>query len=118
MIQGKEEGRSKYWRVSFGWSLQQIVLRVHLSAMQLPDGDTNTQQAGNENGLVGVGQSMNFDVVPQITAQNRSATLILESYTLARSQPCCVRLAPPSLSTGPCLLLWHLRVSEYVHDQH
>lgn len=117
---GKEERPTDYWRVSLRWSLHQFDLqfiRAPCSFLTQDEGRQVTQQAGNENGPVGVGQSMNFDAVLQITAQNRSATLNLESYTPARLQPCCVRLAPPSISTAPCLVLWRTRVSEYIPER-
>lgn len=59
---------------------------------------------------------MNFDAVQQITAQKRSATFNLESYTLARSRPCCVRLAPLSVLVGS-FLVWYcggMKVGEYL----
>lgn len=80
-----------------------------------------TQQAGNENGAVYVGQSMNFGAVLQIT-RNWSATLNLDKLharTLL-TLLCVTRPAPPSIAVGriaPCPLLRWTRVSEYALDR-
>lgn len=81
------------------------ILQRHTNAMLTHDKGILRRCTQQTGGVVGVGQSMKFDAVLQITAQKRSATLNLGSYTPHAHK----WTTSPALTVGrtpPCPLLW------------